>query len=61
MINGRIIEADYNFTPISYAAIAFRILPRTTATWEVVWRTSQYSLNSMPILLLNDLKMTEFN
>ncbi len=60
-INGRIIKADYNFQPLSYASIAFRILPKTTNTWDVVWKINQYNPDSMQIQILKDLKMTEFN
>jgi len=60
-IDGRIINADYNFQPVSYAYIAFRILPKTTQTWEVVWRINQYEPDSEQIKILNDLTLTEFN
>jgi len=60
-IDDRIIKADYNFQPVSYAHIAFRILPKTTQTWEVVWRVNQYELDSAQIQILNDLALTEFN
>jgi len=59
-IGGEILKADYNFEPISYANIAFRIAPKSSSSWNVVWRMTKFIPDSMEILILNDLKMMEY-
>ena len=58
-IGEKILKADYNFKPISYAHIAFRIAPKSSSSWDVVWRMKNYS-SDMEIMILNDLTIMDF-
>lgn len=59
-IDGMVINADWNVYPVSYAQEAFKILPKSKASWDVVWRKEYFNLKSTTFIIMNDLTTAEF-
>jgi hypothetical protein len=54
IIGGETIAADYNIYPISYAHEAFYVLPMSTRTWNVAWKTKAVITDHSKLDLLHD-------
>ena len=60
IVDGQIVNADWNIYPISYTPQAFKISPKTSMIWTVVWPINLSEIDKTQIKILPNIIMTEF-
>ena len=55
------IEADWNLSPVSYACIAFEIVPKDCKNWKVFWPTKKEVFKFENIYIKDDTTVSKSN